>query len=915
MPFGLTNAPGTFTRFTNFVFQPFFGKSIRVFLDDFCIYSARANHCERLEEGLKRLHHYGGQLNPDKCHIARKEVVLLGHVVSAKGIQADPSKVKAILALPAPTSTKQVVTFNQKVRYMSRFIHLLSEVISPLQKLANQSNFVWEEEHEECFKEVKNVLSSLPTMMSPNPEETYYLTPSVGSSAIGSVLMQKDKASSYMRPIYFASKVLTQAEKGYTDIEQLMFAVMFAVRKFRSYLLPKAFIILTLEHNLPYAIQHMSISPRVSKWVLELQEYDYSFIVEDSTRASLADVLTYKVREKKVTKAKEEKIYLPQEDLEEAHTLYFDGAYRRQLGKAAGGIIILSPSKEVIMKKGTTLKDAHSNNEAEYFTLIFGLNECIKLGIQRLSIKGDALLVVRQIQGIWACKNSKLFEMIKQAKSLMKKFEVVQIQHVAHIHNKEADLLANEQLEVHIGAIKFQEPKLQGQEMLEDILFFLHSGECPKNMERVQRHRLVKKSLSYQLIGDDLYHKGKDLILRRVPYVREIDKILESCHDGVCGGHFAQEITSRKILQAGFVWPSMHRDVQHWCKTCRACQEAGNRKLSYGPRVPIVSYGPFEKWGIDAIGPLPRTSSGKEYIIVAVDYMTRWAEAASTTRITATEVGKFVFDYICSRFGTPLELLSDRGPGFRSELLNDLLARLKIKHIHSTPYYPQCNGLVEKVNGMICKIIAKQVVDRPKDWDKHLTAALWAYRTSFKVSMQFTPFHLVYGQEAILPIEVELSSLRLLEGRQGQPKERLKQRILDLQRLELDREAAMDYYIKQAIQQRDKINKKRKEKELEEGMMVLRYDNRLDNEHGAKFQKRWEGPFFIFQKFKNGSYRLEDLSGRVHKTPVNGWRLKPCLRRADPLAIDRDPLLKEKTMKACWCHLVLERHHQIFKML
>ena len=328
-----------------------------------------------------------------------------------------------------------------------------------------------------------------------------------------------------------------------------MFAVMFAVRKFRSYLLPKAFIILTLEHNLPYAIQHMSISPRISKWVLELQEYDYSFIVEDSTRASLADVLTYRVHEKKVTKAKEEKIYLPKEDLEEAHTLYFDGAYRRQLGKAAGGIIILSPSKEVIMKKGTTLKDAHSNNEAEYFTLIFGLNECIKLGIQRLSIKGDALLVVRQIQGIWACKNSKLFEMIKQAKSLMKKFEVVQIQHVARIHNKEADLLANEQLEVHIGAIKFQEPKLQGQEMLEDILFFLHSGECPKNMERVQRHRLVKKSLSYQLIGDDLYHKGKDLILRRVPYVREIDKILESCHDGVCGGHFAQEITSRKFCK------------------------------------------------------------------------------------------------------------------------------------------------------------------------------------------------------------------------------------------------------------------------------------------------------------------------------------------------------------------------------
>lgn len=324
----------------------------------------------------------------------------------------------------------------------------------------------------------------------------------------------------------------------------------------------------------------------------------------------------------------------------------------------------------------------------------------------------------------------------------MKKFEAVQIQHVARVHNKEADALANEQSEVKIVAIKFQEPKLQGQEELEDILFFLQTGECPKNMERIQRHRLARKSLPYQLIGDDLYHKGKDLILRRVPYVKEIKRILESCHDGVCGGHFAQEITSTKILQAGFTWPSMHRDAHHWCKTCKACQEAGNRQLSYGPRVPVVSYGPFEKWGIDAIGPLPCTTSGKEYIIVAVDYMTRWAEAASTTRITTIEVGKFVFDYICSRFGTPLEILSDRGPGFRGDLLNDLLARLKVKHIHSAPFYPQCNGLVGKVNGMVCKIIAKQVADRPKDWDKHLTAALWVYRTSFKVSLQFTPFHL-----------------------------------------------------------------------------------------------------------------------------------------------------------------------------
>ncbi|MCO5593947.1 hypothetical protein L7F22_047966 [Adiantum nelumboides] len=101
-------------------------------------------------------------------------------------------------------------------------------------------------------------------------------------------------------------------------------------------------------------------------------------------------------------------------------------------------------------------------------------------------------------------------------------------------------------------------------------------------------------------------------------------------------------------------------------------------------------------------GPLPRTSTGKQYILTATDYMTRWVKAASVACITAADASKFVLDYFCSRFGTPLEILSDRGPSFRADLLDALLENLSIKHVHSTPYYPQCNGLVEKTNGVLC---------------------------------------------------------------------------------------------------------------------------------------------------------------------------------------------------------------------
>ncbi|MCO5598370.1 hypothetical protein L7F22_052465 [Adiantum nelumboides] len=686
MPFGLTNAPATFQRFVTHVFQPFFGKSIRVFIDDFCIYSTRALHLKKVNEGLARLQSLGGQLNVDKCHIAESQVTLLGHVVSSRGIEADPGKVQALVSLPSPKSARELVSFIQKVRYLSRFIHLLSQVVLPLQQLTHRNTFNWSEENEQQFNEIKELLSSLPTIAPPRWEKTFYVNPSVGSDSIGVVLMQKDGETSFMRPIYFVSRVMTPLEKDYTVIEQMVMALMFAVGRFRSYLLPKKFVILTVEDTFPLVLQHMDVSARISKWLVRLQEFEYTVQV---------------------------------------------------------------------FGKGLLVENTHFNNEAEYAALALGLEWCVSMGIKRLNVFGDALLLIKQVHGTWACRNQSLVPRLRRVKELMKRFEVIQLYHVRRKGNQEADALASEQLqEVIVGAIKLQNPLFQGSDCMHDIVNFLETGECPQDMSKGQRQWLVRKATKYRLINEHLYCKGKDLVMRRVPHSEDIKQVLTSCHEGVCGGHFAHDITSRKILQAGYVWPSLHRDVQHWCKTCKQCQLAGDRHLTYEPQTPILSYGPFEKWGIDAIGPLPRTNSGKLYIIMGVDYMTRWAEATTSARITAKEVAKFVYESICCKFGVPLEILSDRGPGFRGDLVGELMKKLGIERRPYTPYYPQCNGLVEKVNGMICKIITKQVVSKPKDWDKHLSAALWAYRTSFRTSLGYTPYHLVFGKEAILPIEV-----------------------------------------------------------------------------------------------------------------------------------------------------------------
>lgn len=149
-------------------------------------------------------------------------------------------------------------------------------------------------------------------------------------------------------------------------------------------------------------------------------------------------------------------------------------------------------------------------------------------------------------------------------------------------------------------------------------------------------------------------------------------------------------------------------------------------------RKKILAFDIFEKWGIDAIGPLLVTHRGKCYILTAVDYLSRWAEAKAVKQVTAKEVAKFIYEDVCCRHGVPLEILSGRGQGFRSELMDYLCAKLKIRHNYATSYYPQCNGVNERFNGELVCMLTKVTSHHGKNSDLELPCALWAYRTAVK---------------------------------------------------------------------------------------------------------------------------------------------------------------------------------------
>ncbi|MCO5606643.1 hypothetical protein L7F22_060831 [Adiantum nelumboides] len=447
--------------------------------------------------------------------------------------------------------------------------------------------------------------------------------------------------------------------------------------------------------------------------------------------------LDAKVKAEEEERAHEKKIEIPKvkvpppppKVIPNAYTLFFDGAFRRGVGKARGGLVLLDPEGKVDMEETLVLTDSLSNNEAEFDILILRLKACISRGIKRLMVKGDALLVVKQVMGVWACKSEKLKGKVRVIRSLLSQFSDVQLYHIPRKENQQANDLAQRAVKevITLAAASLKPPRFEGLEALAPIVSYILEGEFSPGLTSLQQKQLIKQASSYLWLDGVLYQKGKDLVCRRVPSCKEIPLILKSLREEACGGHFTHDLTAEKILHAGYVWPTLHLDVQHWCRTCHQCQINGDRRLVHGPRHPVVANGPFEKWGIDAIGRLPRTADGKLYILVAIDYMTKWVEAQSVSRVTKRTVSKFVYSHICCRFGAPQEIILDHGPGFREGLLMRVCEEMKVKHQHATPYYPQSNGAVEKANG-------------------------------------FTPFHLVYGQEALQPIELEIPTIRAIKN-------------------------------------------------------------------------------------------------------------------------------------------------------
>eukprot|EP00253_Pinus_taeda_P026227 PITA_26227 len=275
---------------------------------------------------------------------------------------------------------------------------------------------------------------------------------------------------------------------------------------------------------------------------------------------------------------------------------------------------------------------------------------------------------------------------------------------------------------------------------------------------RVTRWLLLPQEFDITIVD----RPGLDQEIRRCIREDEVYDILKACHDGPCGGHFANKRTSHKVLRMSYYWPSLFKNAKKYVRACDSCQRMGQpNHRDEMPLNPQVILEPFERWTLEFIGPINPPSNQRVYILVCTDYRTKWVEAKALIRANEESVLNFLFEEIFVRFGVPKKLVTDGGPPFNSHGFKAALQKYHINHKMTTPYHPQANGQVESTNKVIEAILTKTVKENRKDWFQRLPEALWAYITTWRNTTGFSPYELVYGKSAVFPMEFEIKTLRI----------------------------------------------------------------------------------------------------------------------------------------------------------
>ena len=873
MPMGLKNAARTCQVMMDLVLRGIKYKNVVCYMDDILIYSHTfEQHLKDVEEVLDRLIHAGLKIKLEKCKFATSEVLFLGHVINQEGIKPNPKKVQIIKDIQRPETVTQVRRFLGLTGYFRRYIpnySLKARALYELTKHDVKIPFEWSEEKVKAFETLKTALTNEPLLLYPHFDREFTVVTDASNYGIGCVLLQKD-SNERLRPVAYAGKIFTDAQKRYATLDKELCAIIFALQHWRVYLIGKHFTLYTDHAPLTYVLNPRSkLTTRQIRWASEMREFDFTCKHIKGKENIPADALSRLSYDKE-----------PGNDALEKN----NSQEKYELFETFPDLTI----SDLCYDENKNIKHTVPRKQRKEIQI---LNNILTKNDKKQKVKFQENSYVREFkESDLACSYIRMYEeQLRQdygksyddsevVNAVLREGTVVKDN---RMRKKFSEAERNQML-ITLGYEKDEIVGAQREDAFcSAMVNFLKEGTLTDS--DVMNKVLLYTESWYIIIGELLYRivsegVGKSMnknILCLVLPLEWRNKVMQQYHDNPLAGHLGFSKTLA-VIKRNYYWRSMNKDVQEYCSSCEKCLQTKRPTRPINPsivlREPVPR--PWDTIFLDCLEKLPITREKNRHIVVIVDQYSRYVVAFPIKDMSAETFAEEFYQKFITRFGCVRQIVSDNGKSFKSAYFQKLCAILKIAHRFNSVLTPRAAGQVERYNGTLLGVLRNFINQYQTDWDRKLQQACFAINAAPSSTTGMSAYEMIHGLLPIFPEDfTDVNNLEVYQS--------VREHFRDIL---LTQYYAQKIAMKGVLQMNKQMVSQQKtvyDPDIKEGEKVWLYWPKLtETNTKLKLAAVFHGPYYVVSYSTPVTVYLRNAkTGQFIEQPINIRRLKRGLNR------------------------------------
>lgn len=568
--------------------------------------------------------------------------------------------------------------------------------------------FNWNDNCQQAFDKLKKIIISEPILQYVDFKKKLILTTDASAFGISAVLSQGKIGEDL--PIAFLSRTLQDTETRFSTTEREMLAIYWGIKQFRPYLYGIEFLVETDHKPLEWIYKAKDSFNKLYRWRVQLADYNFTVIYKPGKYNVNADALSR---------------------IRPTNTMPI-------------------PEINVITRTGKNTKETQKENYTKNINITEkSYDDCIKY-IQQHFDYGKEVDEQSIININTKNIKNQFFFVPNTPNNNVNLNNKNNIAWKSENENYFFYLITHNNLDYKLLFELIYDLKLILFENNIEIISYVKEDKFFPNIEYTKLKQILRYLLKNTNIQLTIYLNSIMTITNK----NDISQLIREYHDSLVGGHTGYKRTIDR-LKENYYWPNMKSDIKNYVQTCDACQRNKNTRKTRMPMViTTTSRKPFEKIFLDIVGPLPQTINGYQYLLTFQDDLTRFVDAIPLENQEADTVARAYTTNIILKYGTPLSILTDRGSNFQSDLMKRVCKLLRIRKIQTSAYHPESNGALERSHKTLKEYLRNYVNKNLNDWDNHIPFAIFMYNTTPHTSTKYSPFELMFGFKANIPISV-----------------------------------------------------------------------------------------------------------------------------------------------------------------